>query len=109
MRKNKSYLLELEKELRLRRDKGNECVVWSLSEEEKEYLLSLGYNIIVELYGIKTQHFINPKSISGIAKDIHYAHKKGKDTIIRNLKKDQIKVLEKYNIKYYPIKYRVFL
>lgn len=109
MKRKQYHLHKLKKELELRKAKGRKYVTWSLSAEEREYLFQLGYDISVELYVIETKRFINPKSINGVLKDIHFAHKKGRDTIVRNLKKDQLKTLDKYDIKYYPIKYRVFL
>lgn len=109
MKRRQNTLNELEHELKLRKDKGNEYVTWSLSQEEKEYISNLGYRILEEVYEIKTKKFVNPKNISGILKDIHNANKKGKDTVFRNLKKDQLKILKKYGIKYIPIKYKIFL
>ena len=109
MKIRQQALNEIERELKLRKDKGNEYVKWSLSQEEKEYISSLGYKISEEVYEIKTKKFADSKNISGILKDIHNANKKGKNTVFRNLKKDQIKILKKYNIEYIPIKYKIFL
>lgn len=109
MKKKQYNLCKLKKELQLRKAKGRKYVTWDLSIEERDYILQLGYDISVELYSIETSKIINPNNINGILKDVHYAHKKGKNTIVRNLKKDQLKILKKSGIRYYPIKYRVFL
>lgn len=109
MNNKKYHLSKLKKELELRKSKGNEYVIWNLSQEQREYLFNLGYNIIVELYCIKTEKLINPKNQNAILKDIHYANKKGKKYIVRKLKKDELKILERFNVVCYPIKYKIFL
>ena len=108
--KNKQFKLkQLKEKLRYRKEKGDKFVTWSLSKQALEYLIESGYRVEVELFQIKTRTFQNPKNINGILKDIHYTKKKGLKTLTRKLKKDQIRALDEYGVKYYPLKYKIFL
>ena len=42
-------------------------------------------------------------------KDIHFAYRQGKVTIVRKLKKDELELLHKVEIKYKAYKYKIYL
>lgn len=61
------------------------------------------------LYEIRTKRFYNVSEMPHILKDIHYAWKRGKSTIVKPLKEQQEKLLRDYGVTYKPLKYWVHL
>lgn len=109
--KNKCYLQsKLKKELDIKRNKGVKVLVWKLSKERKEEIENMGYRVEPYLYSIRTRMFGNIRNIkSTLLKDLHYMKKRGKDYEVRFLKKDDKKILDEMGIKYYPVKYKIYL
>lgn len=109
MKENQRQLSELKNKLRLLKEKGRKSVCWKLNKQQVEYLQQLGYQIIPELYSIRTRKFSDVKNLKSILKDIHYSNVKGKREIVRKLKISEENILKQYEVKYRPMKYRIFL
>ena len=110
--KDKQYrLAKLKYQLQERKRNGTRYVMWKLNREQVEYIVeSLGYQVTPYLYRIRTRRLKNYKATqSSLLKEIHHANKAGKKTIMKKLSAQQIKVLDQYEIKYWPEKYRIKL
>lgn len=85
---------------------------WKLTNKERKFVEELlgKENVVPTIYQIYTKSFKDLHSItSSIVKEVHLAHKAGKKTIGRPLKKQEMEDLEKYHINYRPIKCRIYL
>lgn len=94
----------------LKRRKIRKTKEWSLNKAEQTYIESLGYELEPVIYEIKTKTFKELYHIrSPLIREIHYASKAGKKRIGRPLKQEEMKLLEEYNIKFRPVKFRVII
>lgn len=85
-------------------------VEWRLTNKEREYIESQGYQIIPYIYEIRTNQCKNMHNIpNSIIREIYYANKAGKKTIGKLLKVQELKQLQEYGVKVYPVKFRVYL
>lgn len=91
---------------------GKKKVEWKLTNTERKFVENLlgEENVVPSIYQITTKSFNNLHSIkSSIIKELHFANKAGKKTIGRSLKKQEKKDLDRYKIKYRPIKFIIYL
>ena len=109
MKTKQNELSALKKKLRLHKANGEKSVCWFLTKEQQKYLIQLGYELVPECYKICTRRFFQVKSLPSILKDIHYSKINNEKYITRKLKKGEKKLLEKYNVIYYPIKFYIVL
>ncbi|MBP3254998.1 MAG: hypothetical protein J6M60_00695 [Clostridia bacterium] len=95
------------KELAILKGKRKKSVEWRLSRRVKE---EVEKKYIVEdfLYEIRTRSFNNIRTKEKILKELHYANKNKRRTICRQLSDDEKSILEKNNIFFRPVKYRIF-
>ena len=108
--KNKEHRLckQLYK-LRYMAKNGRESVIWKLSKEQVDFLEKY-YEIEPYRYYIKTKKFICINDIhDSLLKDIHYNNKHGNKEMLRKLSDKQKKLLDRYDVKYRPYKYRIVL
>lgn len=107
---NKSYRLEkLEKQLQEYEMKGKEKVEWELTMDQYYYTQLLGYNSEILLYRIKTRQFHNIREKPDLIKEIHYANKRGKWMMKKPLTDEEMDILKEYDIKFSPVKFRIYL
>ena len=108
--KNKNYRFsKLKKDLAIRLFKGEKSVIWSLKADQLEYIIELGYDVYPYIYTIKTRKFSREiRNQYPLLKDLHYAEKRRASINIR-LQYSDIKILEKFGVKYKPLKYRINL
>lgn len=107
---NKSYRLEkLEKQLQEYEIKGKEKVEWELTMDQYYYTQLLGYNSEILLYRFKTRRFHNIWEKPDLIKEIHFANKRGKWMMKKPLTDAEIGILKEYDIKFSPIKFRIYL
>lgn len=99
------YKLEELKNRRIRKTKP-----WKLNKTEQMYIESLGYELEPYIYEINTKTFKDLYNIcSPLIKEIHYASKAGKKRIGKSLKKEDMKLLEEYSIRFRPVKFRIII
>ncbi len=107
--KNNAYRnSKLKKQLEARRIRGCKEVIWSLRDEQKNFVEQF-YPVEKWLYKIKTRYFHNVKDLNPLLKTLHYEKKRGKEFIVCKLKHNELKLLDSHGIKYYPIKYKIHL
>lgn len=108
--RNKQYQLsKVRRTLKERERNGVPYVIWKLSPEQKEEVEKWWYTEEY-LYSIRTRQFPNIRDFSSnLLKDLHYARKRGKLMIVRKLKEPDKEVLEEQGIRYYPIKFKIYL
>lgn len=100
----------LKNQLKGRRERKINSVVWKLNQEQLEFVKHLGYYVEEYLYQIKTKQFKNLHAIkSTLLKDIHFKNKKGTKTMVKRLEDDEKKLLDEYGIKYRPYKFKIYL
>lgn len=110
MKEENKKLVHLKYKLENLKDRRIKIVIWKLTKEEREYIESLGYRVEPYLYEIRTQTSKNlSQEKSSLIRELHYANKKGKKTIVLKLNRKDMKVLEEHHIKYRPIKFEIFL
>ena len=110
MKNSQMKLATLKYQLREYKNAGKKEVIRKLTDEQREYVETLGYATIPFLYEIVTKNFTNIKKVNGsIAKDIHYSNRKGRSKIYRKLKRQDLKILEENGIFYRSYKYRIIL
>lgn len=110
--KTKQYKLScLKEKVKKERHKRARLVKWILTEQEKEYIENvLGLRVEAYLFKIQTRTFKNLYKINhSILKDLHYAHKRGKKYLIKNLTEKEKAVLKEYGINYPAYQYKVYL
>lgn len=103
---------------------GKKKVEWKLTNVERKFVEKLlgKENVVPFIYQITTKNLKDFKDEEGsiiiknvrdikssIVREVHYANKAGKKTIGRSLKKQEMEELEKYSIKYRPIKFIIYL
>ena len=110
--KTKQHKLScLKKQLKDKKEKRISVLIWKLSKEQKEYIENvLHLRVEPYLYGIRTKTFKNISQLNhNILKDLHYMKKRGKDVEIRPLKIKDKKILDEYGVRYYAVKYKIYL
>ena len=111
MNKEDKQLSKLKYKLKELKNRRVKSVTWKLTNKEREYIEEkLGYEVIPYLYEIRTKTFNDFSTITNSKlKEIHYSNKRGKKTIVTSLKHQDMQVLEEYNIKPRPIKFKIVL
>lgn len=110
MKNKENQLSQMKYKLRELKERKVKIVIWKLTKEEKEYIENLGYEVSPYLYEIRTKTFRNLYEIQDTRiRDIHYSSKQGKKTIVLKLKKKDMKVLEEFNVRFRPVKYKIRL
>ncbi len=92
--------------------RGKKKVEWNLTNTERKYVEELlgKENVIPIIYEIHTKSFKDLHNIkSSLIREIHYDNKAGKKTKGRSLKKQEKEELDKYEVKYNPIKFIIYL
>lgn len=90
--------------------RGVREVIWKLEPAQVEFIeQKFGFEVIPYLYEIKTRSFYNVKNVDNLLKDIHYLHKKGKKIMVFKLNSKQRKLLDQFEVKYRPYKYRIII
>ena len=85
-------------------------MVWRLSSEQQSFIEEdLGLEISPKLYVIRTRKFSRLREKGHLLKDIHFSCKSGKHTIVRELKAEDMKILDEYGVYYRPYKYAIEL
>lgn len=92
--------------IRLNSLQTNSRLEWTLKEEQIAYIKThYSYNVSPYLYRINTRKFKNSKKHPSIIKRITKGAYSGKRYIVVPLKKQDIEVLEEFEITYKPFKY----
>ena len=110
--KGKAYEASKTKKMLLdKKREGKKYVIWRIaSKAQMQEIDRLGFQREPWLYEIKTRPFFNVKGIkSHLIKDIHFANKQGKRTIVCHLKKGDEKILKDFGVDFRPFKYRIDL
>ena len=95
------------KELKHNRVKS---VVWRLTGQQKEFIEGLGYKVVPCLYEVKTKTFRNIANIKNSKlKELHYSCKRGKQSIVMQLYKEDMRIFEEYGVKFRPIKFKIII
>lgn len=87
-------------------------IEWNLTNKERVFLEELlgKEKVVPTIYKIYTKCFKDLHSIkSSIVREVHLAHKSGKKTIGRPLKKQEMEDLDRYHINYKPRKCMIYL
>lgn len=101
--------MKLRKNLETKKKAGVPYVIWRLNFEQKAEI-EQRWKMEPVLYTVRTRRFQNVSKLPGnILKDIHYACKRGKGTIVIKLSNEEKELLESFNIKYWPLKYKIYL
>lgn len=110
MKRKEFELSRSKKVLLAKKRKGEKEVIWRIENKEQLEYLKRFFAVEPWLFEIRTRKFFNIRAItSNLLKDVHYANKKGKKTIVRKLKKSDFVNLDNYGVKYRTIKYRIIL
>ena len=110
--KGKAYEASKTKKILLnKKRKGEKYVIWRISSNAQlQEIDRLGFQREPWLYEIRTRPFWNVRGIkSHLIKEIHFAYKKGKGTIVRRLKKGDEEILKDFGVDFKPLKYRINL
>ena len=109
--KNKDYRYsKLKHQILYEKDKGKKVLYWDLTPDQRRFVEEkLGCKTEPYLYQIRTRTFFNISKLEPILKDVHYASKNKKTTIVRRLNKSEMKALDMYGVQYRPIKYKLDL
>ena len=94
--KNKAYRNSKTKhQLLSRKQRGVKQVVWRLNSEQRSFIEDdLGMETSPALYVIRTRKFYELKGKGALLKTIHFSYKRGKRTIVRELKSEDRKLLD---------------
>lgn len=105
-----SKLKQIDNKIEKLKNRNVKMVEWRLTNKEREYIESQGYQIVPYIYEIKTHQCRNMYGIpNSIIREIYYANKAGKKIIGKALKVQELKQLQEYGIKIRPVKFRVYL
>ena len=111
--KNKCHKTSvLKKQIREYKESGKTVLRnWSLTRERKEEFIALGHEVEICLWEIHTKHFYNIRNLnSTLLKDLHYAYKRGKNTITRRkLSQEEQDLLRRNHVGFRPLKYNIYL
>ena len=108
---HKNFELSRTKKILLdKKRRGEKYVTWKLSKQQEEVVDRLRLKRVPWLYEIKTKKFSNVCSLQyTILRDIHYAWKRGKKTIVTQLNRRDIEVLSEYDVQFHVLKYKIYL
>ena len=108
--KNTNYRFsKIKRKLRDLEKRRVKSVIWTLTEDTKEFVEKL-YPTVPVYYSINTRTFFHLSEVKEtILKDLHYARKRGKRRMVRKLNEEQRKILDNKGINYCPIKYEIIL
>lgn len=110
MKNEENQLYQMKSKLRKLKERRVKIVIWKLTREEREYVENLGYEVTPYLYEIRTKTFKNLYEIKDSKiRDIHYYSKQGKKTVVLRLKKKDMKVLEEFDVRFRPVKFKIRL
>jgi len=91
-----------------RQRRGVKEVIWKLEPAQVEFIEhKFGFQVIPYLYEIKTRTFYNVKVLDNLLKNIHYSCKRGKKVVVFKLSSKQKKMLNEFDVKYVPYKYKI--
>lgn len=109
--KNKQHeASKIKKMLFSKKRAGVRYVIWRLdSKAQKDEVQRLGFPMEPWLYEIRTKPFKYIKDKPSLIKDVHYAYKRGNKRIVRHLTKQEMNLLEEYEIRGRVIKYKITL
>lgn len=109
--KNNNYRQNrLKKKIFQRQNGGIKYLIWKLSPQDKRMIEELGYRVEPFLYFVQTKLFYNINQIwSSFLKDLHYAKKSGRNYIVKQLSDTEKELLDRFRIRYYPLKYKIYL
>ncbi len=110
--KNSAYRYsKIKHQLNEKKQRGVRQVSWKLNFDEVEFIEKyLHYRVEPYLYEVKTRPIQGVKSSgSKILKDIHYKSLRGNKTIILTLTDKGLKLLDECEIKYRPLKFKIYL
>ena len=109
--KDKEHKCKILKDnLRRYKERRIKVIELELTQYELEYVHSLGYYTEVFLYEISTKRYYHIRDInSDLIKKVYYKNKNGIITFKTTLNSRQKKELDKYKVRYRPIKYRIYL
>lgn len=110
MKKKQYYNSKMKYELAKLKNKNSrdKSFIWKLSDEQVDFVRTLGYVVEPYLYAIKTKRFYNVRNLKHqILKEIHYKNKNGRWEYVRPLTDSEKDVLKEYNIKFYVAKYKI--
>ena len=109
--KDKDHKCKILKDnLRRYKERHIKVLQLELTKYELEYVRSLGYYTEVFLYEVSTKRFYHIRDInSDLIKKVYYKNKSGIITFRATLNSRQKKELDKYNVRYRPVKYRIYL
>ena len=107
--KNADYQLsKMKQKLKDMEARRVKSVIWKLSKNQVEYIQNLGDEVTPYLYEIKTRPFKEVRNLKDtILKDIHYANKNGKKSVVKKLTPKQRKILSEYGVVFRPMKYKI--
>ena len=110
MKKNAYENSRLKYELLEKKRQGVKELIRKLKPGQVEFIKErFGFQVEPYLYEIKTKQFFNVRNLPTILKDIHYKSKRGKKFVVFKLTDDEKIILDEFNIKYRPIKYKIKL
>ena len=109
MKNSQNRLSQLKHQLQEKKLNGIRSVTWKLTMEQKEYLETLGYEVVPVLYAINTRRITVMPSSNGLLRYINRAAARGQKQIFRNLKESEKRALEEVQVSYTPIKYKINL
>lgn len=109
--KNNAYQnSKLKHQLWEKKRRGVGDVIWRLDSAKKDYIEnSLGFETEPYLYIIYTRKFCNIKELPPLLKNLHYANRQNKRTIVCKLNHREIKLLNEYGVSFKPYKYKIKL
>lgn len=101
---------KLKHQLLEKKRNGVKEVIWKLNSQQKGFIEET-LNFIVEpyLYKIRTRSFYNISDKDSLLKDIHYKNKRGVQECVFKLSSKERKLLDDFEVKYTPYKYKIKL
>ena len=111
MKRNAYENSKLKYQLLDRQRRGVKEVIWKLEPAQVKFIeQKFGFEVVPYLYQVKTRTFYNVKALdNGLLKDIHYAFKGGKKIMVLRLNFKQKQVLDNFEVKYFPYKYKIII
>lgn len=102
--------LKTRKMLLAKKANGVKSVIWRLdSSYRRETIERMGLVAEPFLYEIKTKQISRVANKPSIVKDVHYASKRGKKTLVKRLTNEQMETLISYGFYVRAIKYKIWL
>ena len=108
--KRKQFVISRTKKVLLdKKRRGQKYVIWKISKQQLDEICRLGFKAEPYLYEIKTRKFKDIRLLTPLLKDLHFANKRGKKSVVRHLKDSDLKILIEYEVKFYILKYKIYL